>query len=1191
MAVIAWFTGNHGHQVAAPVVYDHLTIYPMEAILCEAFIGHLGVYVWFYFFAEPMFSWFRFTPESIPVIVELILAVTIAVYLFSIKNKSYVLWLLAISLIGESFHQLVRLVAFSVPALFQSATPLLGVTSIFIFFLLVRFAYYYRIRLYPREDRVVGMGLGISSLAISTYLVYLFASARPHDQMPSSRIMLYVTLSFLLLTAAWASVVMLRKVWHFKTVQDGPEAEANRKAVRACFAFAGIFSLKILIILASLFSEIELISEGARIYASLVLHIIYLSSLTVVIIDHLQHSTSLQMKLVGLSLASVLLILSIGGLSVYSTESLLERTRLFIPKEQTTTFQLNRAGEYEAETVAFDAEPVEGELNHFGSRENVEVRLVNPVSFFGVARDRIFVNRHGLIAFDQPYQLASEPQFHLEQLSVPYKSKLHWKVFQGPAIIAALHLEAASTEEAAFVVEQSADHTTITWINFTAASDAEFERSGPVSTFGIRLHPDGQVDINHKTVEAYLYEGLVGIHPGGGASSIDFSPALYTPVDQRASTSFSSGLVFNLSKHFRLFVHQEVLPLLWLIIGSLFFVLLIFPVALRASILGPLNHLLEGAQRINKGRLDQHVPVVAQDEIGNVANGFNSMMDSLKEAHQKLVRHADQLEEEVALRTDEIRQQKDVLEEQAVRLKEVDEMKSRFFGNISHDFRTPLNLIMGPLQSILDGDFGPLDARLKHRHEVMLDESKRLLKLINQLLDLSKMEVGRMALSLESVDLVNLWKRMTHSFSSRAEMEQKTLTFHCNPDVLTGLVDPERMEQIGYNLIDNALKFTDAGGKVRVSILSESEHIAAITVQDTGCGIPKEQQAFIFDRFHQVDNNRVHKSEGTGIGLALVQELVLLHEGTIEVHSEPGFGTTFTLRLPVDPALHPDKLDRRVLLNTGSRPEEEGTIHKEKLQEEEETSTEFQYVLIVDDDAEFRHFLKEYLGTLYSVVEAENGEEGLKMARQNAPALIVSDLMMPEMDGVAFCRAIRQDSGLDHTPFILLTAKASVESRIEGLEHGADAYLNKPVDPRELRTRIQNLLDQRRRLIEKYTDMVRLGPGEIMVESADAQMLQRIIEIIEDRLDDAAFSVTLLADEMGMSVRDLQRKLKHMLDVGPKELITRMRVEQAKQLLAGRAGTVSQIAYKVGFSRPEYFMRIFKQHTGMTPGQYMKGSA
>ena len=365
--------------------------------------------------------------------------------------------------------------------------------------------------------------------------------------------------------------------------------------------------------------------------------------------------------------------------------------------------------------------------------------------------------------------------------------------------------------------------------------------------------------------------------------------------------------------------------------------------------------------------------------------------------------------------------------------------------------------------------------------------------------------------------------------------------------------------------------------------------MAIISVQDTGCGISSEQQKFIFDRFHQVDGAVSNGIQGTGIGLALVQEFVFLHNGVIDVESELDLGTTFIIHLPVDLSAQPMSGE---LSDTEPSSVKEQVRSLKSLGRPVFQSTDVEIprtrVLIVDDDEEFRCFLQEYLQDSYEIELAKDGLAGLKAAKRVFPHLIVSDLMMPKMDGIAFCEAIRGHQALDHTPFILLTAKASVESRIVGLEHGADAYLSKPVDPRELRTRIKNLVEQRRKLVEKFTEMVRLGPSEIIVDSADAALLKQIAEVIESRLDDAAFSVTLLAEEMGMSVRDLQRKIKTLLEISPKGMITNMRIERAKQLLSARAGMVSQIAYKVGFSRPEYFVRVFKQVTGVTPGNYMK---
>ena len=1130
-------------------------------------------------------DWFRLTPESIAALVQVILAAIIAIYLLSRKKKSHILWLLAISLIGETTHHLIKLIAFSVPALYQSATPLLGVSSVLIYVVLLLFAYDFRDRLYPVEAQRVRLIAIVSGAILTGLLLYVFGSALPHDQIRGSKIILYASIVFLLSTAGWTIVVLLRKAAHYrKSDSETGLHSQDLKAARACEAFAVIISLKIIIILAAFLSEVEVIPVGVRIYTNLILHIVYLAGLTVVIIDHIQYPASLQVKLVGLSLVSVLLILSIAGLSIYSTGSLLARSKQFLPDRQTLVFTPGDNGTYLVSRQSFEPAGNAAEPLAFGENDFVELLLGTPLNFFGKGYRTVFIHRNGLISFEIPFEMAPPPVFYMEQQSAPYKSTIHLEAFNGPPFVAPLHMQVRRTEDSVVRYRASSDGLTVIWENFRPAVQMVKSSEIPQATFLLHIYPDGRIGFGYEKIDTYLHEGLTGIFPGYSAGISYFS----AEESDAASSTRSEGLIYDFGSHFRTFVHKEVRPLAWLIIGSIVFIVLIFPLALRTSLFRPLDRLLEGAQRIDRGQFGEPVPVLAQDEIGDVAKGFNMMMDSLREAHQKLVRHADRLEEEVELRTDEIRRQKQVLEEQALRLHEMDEIKSRFFANISHEFRTPLNLIMGPIQSILDGDYGPLDEKLIRRHEVMLNESTRLLRLINQLLDLSKLEAGQMEIDLQPANLVSLLHRIAHSFSSRAEMEGKTLTFQSGSDSIVGMVDSKRIEEIGYNLIDNALKFTEPGGKVRISIDVEPGNNAIITIQDTGCGIAVDQLELIFDRFQQVRGPSTSNSQGTGIGLALVQEFVYLHDGTIDVSSEPGFGSTFTIRLPIDPSLQ----------TVGVETSEETAFLKARSNDRIDDAAAVSFrtvpdsslplILIVDDEDEFRHFIREYLEEAYRIEEAGNGKAGLESALKKPPHLIVADLLMPEMDGIAFCEAVRRHPDLDHIPFVLLTAKASVESRIEGLERGADAYLSKPVDPRELRTQIQNLLDQRQKLIEKYTELVRLGPEQITVESVDAVLLKQAMEIIESRLSDAAFSVTLLAEELGMSVRDLQRKMKKLLDAGPKELITNLRIERAKQLLAGRAGTVSQIAYKVGFSRPEYFMRIFKQHTGMTPGQFMK---
>ena len=1128
-------------------------------------------------------AWFQFTPESITALVEVILAVLIAAYLFSLKKKSFVLLLLSVSLVAESIHHFIKLIEFSVPTLYQSTTSLLGVTSIIIHVIFVIIAYYYRLQLYKKESRYLISAIVTLGTIISAYLIYIFASAKPHNELIGIDIFQYVTLLYLILTGFWAMLVFQRKSRHFSQLLHSEQDDSWRGARQACYAFIGLVCLKILVIVASLLSAAGIISVNTRVYTSLVLHILYLASLTVVIIDHVIHTTSLQLKLIGLSLSAILLLLSFGGLSIYPTQSLLDQSRRFVQDGQLIRFD-PRDDTYYIDLLPVDNNYSASDTLHFNNQESAELELDWMFPFSDSLWDKVYINKNGLLSFRNAYTLASDPTFYLEQRRRPFKSSLRWEAIKGPAFISPLHARFDEEKDPLLFFERADSALTIIWEGTYLSPEPELEQASNPLSFGVRLWVDGKIDLIHIATDSPFYEGLIGIYTGIGSEIASFR---YSSIPQEMATN-TAGTLYDLGNEFRSFVHGEVRPLVRLIFGSLLFVLLIFPLALRASIIRPLVLLLKGVKRVDMGVLNEPVPVLTQDEIGDVASGFNQMMASLKKANDQLYRHADQLEEEVALRTEEILRQKEVLADQATKLLEIDKMKSRFFANISHEFRTPLNLIMGPLHTLLDGNHTYDPEKIQRLHHIMLKESKRLLQLINKVLDLSKIEAGQMELDLQPHDLVYLWRRITHSFSSRAEMEKKTLRFKCDLDELVALVDVERIEQIGYNLIDNAFKFTHAGAKIWVRIEKNDEDLAVISVQDTGVGIPESQQSFVFDRFYRAENEHTQEVRGTGIGLALVQELVLTHHGTISLESEPDLGSSFTIYLPIDPNLEYGKIvkhefhDLEITTHISDNPliipgSRGGVQHH----------SEKPHVLLVDDDSEFRAFIREYLESSYAVEEADNGKVGLEIAIKSPPKLIVSDLLMPIMDGVTFCESVKKHPDLDHIPFILLTAKVSVQHRIAGLEKGADAYLGKPVNPKELKTQIENLLLQRAKLIEKYTELVRLESSDEVIESAEAAMLREIVHHIENNLSDTNLSVTLLAENLGLGIRDLQRKTKNMLDIGPKELITNMRIEKAKKLLVARAGSVSQIAYKVGYSRPEYFMRTFKQHTGLTASQYM----
>ena len=593
-------------------------------------------------------EWLRFTPESITALVQVILAALIAVYLFSLKNKSSRLWLLAFSLVGETAHHFIKLISFSVPALYQSATPLLGIANMLIYILLLAFAYDFRARLYPREARfVIRLAAGLGVIIVG-YLLYVFVSAMPHDQIVGSMIMMYLSLAFLMITGIWTIIVLLRKTRHFARLhsdQIASEKKIYSRDIRACLAFAFIFGLKLLIIPNSFLSEVGVFSVEFRIYTNLILHIFYLSGLALVIVDHIDQRTSLQLKLVGLSLTSMFLILSIGGLSIYSTSSLLERSKQFIPDRQKLRFSPADPSRYTFEIFPYQLSDFEGEFVLLEQSNHVSIELNFPFSFFGEPKRTLFINRHGILSFDEPYKHISAPVFYLEQLSPTYKSTLNLGTLCEQAFIAPLYSITLQDQLVDLRIKREPGVLSIQWIHFAPVTYTAISSEPSNTTFLVQLYENGTIDISYELIDVFLHKGLVGLYSGEPGEVQHFTPASLT----QSTGSTHKGLILDLGRHFRTFVHKEVLPLVWLILWSIPFIALIFPLALRASVFRPLDHLLEGVRRIDKGKLDDHVPVIAQDEIGEVAKGFNTMMDSLNQAHRKLVEHADQLEDEVEL--------------------------------------------------------------------------------------------------------------------------------------------------------------------------------------------------------------------------------------------------------------------------------------------------------------------------------------------------------------------------------------------------------------------------------------------------------------------------------------------------------------------------------------------------------------
>ncbi len=511
--------------------------------------------------------------------------------------------------------------------------------------------------------------------------------------------------------------------------------------------------------------------------------------------------------------------------------------------------------------------------------------------------------------------------------------------------------------------------------------------------------------------------------------------------------------------------------------------------------------------------------------------------------------------------------------------RKVAQLRTHFFTNVSHEFRTPLTLLIGPLTQLLHQTPGDATIRLMHR------QASRLLTLVNQLLDLTKADAGQLAPNLQPGHLPRLIRGLTGSFASLADSRDIRLLVDVDEQPANALFDADKVDTILSNLISNALKFTPAGGEVRVSYnYDRAEKQAIIRVSDTGPGIAPEQQARIFERFYQ--NTQNSTQPGTGIGLALVQELVAVLNGQVTLSSTPGEGALFTVALPLVETTEPVAMNE---VAASFLPEENaaplaanGQVPPADLPD----ATELPLLLFIDDNADVREYLRMLFVGNYRLLEAENGRLGLVMAEKNLPDMVVSDLMMPDMDGLAFCKSLRQNPVTDHIPVILLTAKADVDSRIEGLRTGADDYLAKPFHPVELQARVQALLLQRRRLRDRFSRELHLKPSDVVVSSVEERFLQRAIAVVEVHLSDSAFDVETLSNELNLSRMQLHRKLKALTNQSATEFVRQLRLQRAADLLRQHSATVSEVAFGVGFESLSYFTKAFRDQFGTVPSEY-----
>lgn len=542
----------------------------------------------------------------------------------------------------------------------------------------------------------------------------------------------------------------------------------------------------------------------------------------------------------------------------------------------------------------------------------------------------------------------------------------------------------------------------------------------------------------------------------------------------------------------------------------------------------------------------------------------------------ELSKQKKQLEEQ----RDTLSEQRDQLIQLSHQLEEATHAKLVFFTNISHDFRTPLTLVADPVEQLLaDKDL----SGDQHRLLLLVQRNVNiLLRLVNQILDFRKYENGKMEYTPVAIDMLQCFENWNESFLAAARKKHIRFSFDSMPDTdYHTLADVEKLERIYFNLLSNAFKFTPENGKVTVRLSvqeKEGQNFFRFTVANTGSLISAEHICSIFDRFYKIDMHHA----GSGIGLALVKAFVEMHGGTIQVESDERQGTVFTVELPVCSCTS--------VADTLSLEVSEQDLPVEFSEDEEEQEPGYDSsrmsVLIIDDNADIRSYVHGLLNAEYSVIEAANGSEGIRKAMKYVPDLIISDVMMPGMDGIECCRRLKSELQTCHIPVILLTACSLDEQRIQGYDGGADSYISKPFSSHLLLARIRNLIDSHQRLKQFFGDRQTLAKEDIC--DMDKEFVEKFKTIIEEKMSDSGLNVEDLGRDMGLSRVQLYRKIKSLTNYAPNELLRMARLKRAASLLASSELTVAEIAYEVGFTSPSYFTKCYKEQFGESPTEFLK---
>ncbi|WP_175288763.1 tetratricopeptide repeat protein [Flagellimonas eckloniae] len=513
-------------------------------------------------------------------------------------------------------------------------------------------------------------------------------------------------------------------------------------------------------------------------------------------------------------------------------------------------------------------------------------------------------------------------------------------------------------------------------------------------------------------------------------------------------------------------------------------------------------------------------------------------------------------------------------------LLEINQLKSNFFANISHEFRTPLTLIKGPIEQL---EQNPEEKLEREEVKMIRRNTNKVLGLVDQLLELSKIDQDKLQLKPTEGDLYKCLRTAVFSFNSHAAQRHIDYRVEIPNKTLWASFDRDKLEKVIYNLLSNAFKFSEDGAMVSFSTSYANDYLN-IQVSDSGKGISEDKLPFIFDRFYQVDGGTTKEQGGSGIGLSLSKDLIELMDGTITASSEEGKGTFFTVQLPLLKIETREKGNKNVI-DANRNVAEEPQIKPYEFAETDDRG--LPQILLVEDNADMRQFIKGNLIQSYKILETHDGQKGLEMAQSNQPDLIITDLMMPKMDGIELCKQLKESLDTSHIPVIMLTARAGVENKIEGLESGSDDYLTKPFNAKELITRVQNLIAQRQRLRNHFKEFeTKLDPSKIATTSLDEKFIKKFLDLLEQKHSDSGFGVPQIQKGMAMSKTQLHRKIKALTNESPGEVLRNFRLKRAAHLLTNKSDTVTQIAYQVGFNNLSYFAKCFKAYYGVSPSSY-----